>query len=330
MVYLLVDSSGFGGIESHIQQLALLLRSQRIEVEVVYLRHYPSHPQYAQLERQQIPYRFLSSYSLIGFFKNLAATDVVHAHGYKASILSRCCRLLARYHLVTTYHAGESVSGRLACYEWLNRYTGWLSYNLAVSTKIKRHQPFHCELLRNFVACDGSPPNRQRHSQLQVGFVGRLSHEKGIDRFIAINQHTVGCEFHVYGDGEQSYLLEGAGVKWHGAVPSMVPHWQELDVLLITSRAEGMPMAALEAMSHGVVVISTDVGEMPALVDNCCLVAEDNWQQLSFKLEQCVNEPAEFWLALSRQQQQLVKANYSGEACWQQLAKIYRLHSASS
>ncbi|MGR5064442.1 glycosyltransferase family 4 protein [Photobacterium sp. DNB22_13_2] len=325
MIYLFVDSSGFGGIESHIQQLAALLQSQQTGVEVVFLHYYPSHPQYNQLNLLQIPYRFLSDSSVIGFFRHLTADDVVHAHGYKASIISRICSLFSSFHLVTTFHAGESVSGKLACYEWLNRYSGCLSYNLAVSDKIRQQQPFRCELVRNFVRCKKEMIKRERHTTLQVGFVGRLSYEKAIDRFVSLSQQLPNSDCHVFGDGDQAHLLDGQALTWHGAVPSMTPYWQQLDVLLIPSRAEGMPMAALEAMAHGVVVLSTDVGEMPSLLDEGCLTAESNWSFLSQMVIDLDGAGDEQWLLLSQCQQQRVKTHFSGEACWQQLAQIYRL-----
>lgn len=325
MIYLFVDSSGFGGIESHIQQLAMLLQSQQTDVEVVFLQHYPSHPQYTQLKLQHIPYCFLSDSSAFSFFRQLKPDDVVHAHGYKASIIARLSSLFASFHLVTTFHAGEPVTGKLACYEWLNRYTACLSYNLAVSEQIRKSQPFHCELLRNFVRCKKELIRRDRHTTLQVGFVGRLSHEKAIDRFVSLSQQLPGCECHVFGDGDQAHLLEGEVLTWHGSVPSMTPYWQQLDVLLMPSRAEGMPMAALEAMAHGVVVLSTEVGEMASLLDKGCIIAESDWQLLSQMVIDLDSGGDEAWLPLSQSQQQQVKTHFSGEACWQKLVQIYRI-----
>ena len=325
MVYLFVDSSGFGGIESHIHQLALMLQSQQAGVEVVFLSRYPDHPLYAQLEQCNVPFRFLCDTSTFRFFRSLSSRDVVHAHGYKASIIARGYRLLSGYHLVTTFHAGEAVTGKLACYEWLNRYSACLSHNLAVSRKIQQRQPFRCELQRNFVRCAPNEITRNRHHRLQVGFVGRLSHEKAIDRFISLSQQLPNMDFHVFGDGEQAALLDGLRLDWHGFVPSMGPYWNQLDVLLITSRAEGMPMAALEAMANGVVVISTDVGEMSSLLEPEWLVEEAQWPQLAGKLQHIELRESSFWKTLSQQQQHMVRENYSDSACWQQLSYIYQI-----
>ena len=180
-------------------------------------------------------------------------------------------------------------------------------------------------LRNNFVRCGENATERQRHHRLQVGFVGRLSHEKAIDRFASLCQQLPCMDFHVFGDGEQASLLDNAPLNWHGFVPTMAPYWQQLDVLLITSRAEGMPMAALEAMANGVVVIATDVGEMPSLIDSQWLVKESQWPQLAGKLKQLDQHGMAYWYALSQQQQHIVRANYSDTACWQQLRQIYQI-----
>ncbi|WP_299016425.1 glycosyltransferase family 4 protein [uncultured Photobacterium sp.] len=329
MIYLFIDSSGFGGIESHIHQLALLIQSRDVEVEVVYLQRCPGHPQYERLTESQIPFRFLSDSSSHRFFCSLSKDDVVHAHGYKASIMARLFRLFAPYRLITTFHAGESLTGRLAVYEWLNAYTGFLSYNLAVSSPILERQPFSCELLRNFVLSELPLPIRSRHSTLQVGFVGRLSHEKGIDRFLRLSESHADYHFHVFGDGELAPLVRGKStLSWHGSVSSMTSYWQHLDVLVISSRAEGLPMVALEAMANGVLVLATDVGDLACLLPADCLVKESQWRRLSRLLKRLENFTHDEWCSLSCQLQSKIMTQFSGDSRWPQLTRVYQLTSS--
>jgi len=326
MVYLLIDSSGFGGIESHIQQLAKLISLRHADVEVVFIRRFPDHPQYFLLQQEKIPFRFISDSHFWSFFASLSANDVVHAHGYKASVLARLCRPLAPYRLVTSFHAGELVSGKLAFYEWLNRYSSFLSFNLAVSQRIQQSIPFRCDLLRNFIFTSPQLLHRQRHKVLQVGFVGRLSHEKAIDRFVELSTSIRCCQFHVFGDGDQSAMVENnPKINWHGSVSSMEGRWAKLDLLVIPSRAEGLPMAALEAMANGVPVISTNVGEMASLLPPSCLVEESQWQQLAPMIVQLAKADHRVWRQVSQQLQIQVKTHFSAESRWPQLAKVYKL-----
>lgn len=46
----------------------------------------------------------------------------------------------------------------------------------------------------------------------------------------------------------------------------MVGHWGELDLLIMSSRHEGLPLAALEAMAHGIPVAAFAVGGLTDLI----------------------------------------------------------------
>ena len=56
MLYVMLDSSGFGGIESHVLQLSLLLKDKKIPFKVVFISKAPNHPLYPLLEKKQIEY----------------------------------------------------------------------------------------------------------------------------------------------------------------------------------------------------------------------------------------------------------------------------------
>lgn len=326
MIYLFVDSSGFGGIESHILQFALLVKRQNRDIEVLFVDHYPGHPLYQRLCANKIKYRFLSDIAPASFFSLLLPSDVVHAHGYKASLLSRFYRLRYSFRAISSFHAGEKLSGKLASYEYLNRVTSFLSYNFAVSSKIKRTIPFRCHLLNNFIMQLPEFKMRSKHKVLQVGFVGRLSHEKGIDRFIELSDVLNSCQFHVFGDGdEQSRLINKKNIQWYGAVDTMDEYWSLIDVLVISSRAEGLPMAALEAMAHGVPVIATNVGDLSKLVASDWIVEESDWKNLSILIGKLSAYDNIEWRALSKDSHAKIVDDFSGESRWEQIEKAYQL-----
>ena len=74
----------------------------------------------------------------------------------------------------------------------------------------------------------------------------------------------------VYGDGEQGkYLKEMVNVlglsdivRFHGMQPGILEHCDSTDILIMPSRFETGPLVVLEAMSRGMAIVATDVGEV--------------------------------------------------------------------
>lgn len=328
-VMLLLDSSGFGGIESHVLQLALMLHQRRVDVEVMFYRQYPQHPLYARLAQAGIRYRFAQ-----GSVKRIrlamaacTAEDTVHAHGYKASIVARLLRMGCACRVVTTFHAGETGDWKVRSYELLNRRTARLSENLAVSEAIRSRVGSRCRVMRNFIetASIGTRTALPERSRLRFAFVGRLSEEKGLDRYLQLSRLFPEHQWHVFGDGSQQQSLQAAPhCIYHGAVPSMQAYWAGIDVLIMPSRQEGLPMAAIEALAHGTLVIATQVGQLADLVDRRFLVPESQWQQMPVLIDMMAGWQPAMWRELQHQARLRVEQAFSADALWTQYRSIYR------
>ncbi|MGN1024175.1 MAG: glycosyltransferase family 4 protein [Lachnospiraceae bacterium] len=104
-------------------------------------------------------------------------------------------------------------------------------------------------------------------------FVGRLSKDKGVDGICEAARLLAGegITLTIVGEGEEGEHLRryaGEGIRFVGAVPpDEVPGYLEnADILVMNSAFEGVPMTILEALSHGLPIISTDVGGIGATV----------------------------------------------------------------
>lgn len=95
-----------------------------------------------------------------------------------------------------------------------------------------------------------------------VGMAGRVTAIKNHDLFLRVAARARGrARFVVYGDGSDRAMLERsapdvifAGTRGAGEI------YASLDVVALTSRNEGTPLALIEAMACGKPVISTAVG----------------------------------------------------------------------
>ncbi|MBD1390744.1 glycosyltransferase family 4 protein [Neiella sp. HB171785] len=309
-IWLMLDSRNVGGIESHVGQLAKALHKRGYDVWVVFWKLYDSeHPLRSELQQRGVktlllggsPWRFIRAV-------RRCKPRIVHTHGYKAGLVGRFLSWCGGASVVSSYHAGETPTGRVWLYDWLDRQSAYLCQaRIAVSEQIASRLPCSAMVIDNFVQA-AEPATNEIAGDQQIAFVGRLSVEKAPERILKIAEQLPQQTFHLYGDGPLLSDLQSKApdnVVFHGKVDDMSQCWPAIELLLIPSRAEGLPMVALEAMAHGASVIASPLGGLPSLlkdVDGCCLIDGDNtygwaaaiddYQQLSESQKQPLAEQA--------------------------------------
>lgn len=112
--------------------------------------------------------------------------------------------------------------------------------------------------------------------------LGKLK-EKGITNF----------EYQLVGGGNRSPLITTAEkynvmdqVKFLGAMPhSEVLNWLDsIDIYVQPSKTEGLPRALIEAMSRGLLVMGSNVGGIPELIDSKYLFNKTKNEEQIIKL----------------------------------------------
>ena len=113
-----------------------------------------------------------------------------------------------------------------------------------------------------------------------VGTLGRLTFQKAHQHMIEaariILKTSADIEFIVGGEGHRLDFLEGLtqkyGIsdKFHfiGFRSDAINILKLLDIFVLCSVDEGLPIVLLEAMSVGKPIITTDVGEIPLVIQN--------------------------------------------------------------
>jgi glycosyltransferase involved in cell wall biosynthesis len=138
----------------------------------------------------------------------------------------------------------------------------------------------HFKWIVNCTSVPSQIRKKQSNEKLSVVFIGRNSVEKRphlvfkiIER---IRKQTNEIQFSFVGDFENKVLYD---VKFYGVVydkEKMDEIFNGHQVLLLTSVSEGFPMVIMEAMAHGLVPVSTPVGDIPLHVTNDRGVMLDN------------------------------------------------------
>ena len=111
-----------------------------------------------------------------------------------------------------------------------------------------------------------------------------------------------------------------------GLQTNVLPWMSAIDIYLMTSQFEGLPIALLEAMSMECAVVSTDAGGIKELIrhrQDGFIVPVNNWQELEKYLIQLIENPNEIkeWGAKARKR---VVADFSITTMVNQTEELYR------
>ncbi len=224
--------------------------------------------------------------------------DVVCCSGYKPDLIGWLAARQAGVPCVSVSHGWTSATLKVRCYETLDRLVlRWMDAVVCVSegqaVKVRRTgaPEERIVVIRNAVGLEAfaapDPACRRllegffpRPPRRIVGAAGRLSPEKGFDRLIDAAAMVIRAEpdtgFVIFGDGplrsalaaqiaerglQDRFVLAGFCTDLERFLP-------QLDLAVLSSLTEGLPVVLLEAMAAGVPAVSTAVGGTPEVIDD--------------------------------------------------------------
>jgi len=156
---------------------------------------------------------------------------------------------------------------------------------------LERHGHKICIAHRHFVDLDRFRVQKRLNERDNlVGYVGRLSQEKGILNLLEavpkVAETRDGTAFLIAGNGQLRAKVEkcaaqlGNKVRFVGWIPhdELPQHLNNLRLLVLPSYTEGLPNIMLEAMACGTPVLATPVGAVPDIIKDgeTGFIMEDN------------------------------------------------------
>jgi glycosyltransferase involved in cell wall biosynthesis len=174
-------------------------------------------------------------------------------------------------------------------------------------------------------------------SAVRLGIVSRLAEGKGIEQALAAVAvlHRAGESVHltIAGSGPLDAALRAEAerlgiapvVRFAGFVRDVPGLLGELDLLLLPSSREGLPIIILEALATGLPVISSAVGGVPEIIEDAVsglLVPPGDVAALVLAIRRLLHDPHQR-AQIGKAGRQRVEQQFTIAHCAQRLAEVY-------
>ena len=325
----MIDSEGMYGAEYVLFNLLPCLRNIGIDAILACLS--PTVSAGADLRRalvtKGVPVVYLderekiSPKGLLSIYRTLRSNrvDILHVHGYKATILGGLVARIAGVPIISTYHAEAGRYPELSTYVKIETpFLKVTSRVIAVSQTIKD------ELIRRGIPEKkitvihngiGDPirrlmsdfsPDVESETPLRILCIGRLIPVKRFDMAIraisVLRREFPDVHLTIAGTGplhaELHSLVKdldlGASVSLPGYVSDTGELFRKSDIFVLPSETEGSPITLIEAMAYAKPIVASAVGAIPEMVfENAGsqLITPCNLEQLVHALRRFMSDP---------------------------------------
>ena len=308
-------------------------------------------------------FRFSILFKLVRILKE-HRIDLLHCHVHKPTVYGVMAARLAGTPIVLSHVHGLGRSGKFR-----RKLTNYLvsrkcSKIIAVANSVKedilrnnwRMPSEKVSILENsvdyarFADVSATKADARRMLELPTdafvfGTVGRLAKTKGltflIEAFSIVKEQIPSAELILLGNGPCRDELEQQAskspcrdsIRFLGHRGNIEQLYRAMDVFVLSSVAEGMPRAILEAMAAGIPCIATKVGGIPEILPNRDagrLVPARDADALASSMVEFAKMPAEEIRKIAGNARDRVGKLYSHEVVREKLANLYEAEVARS
>jgi glycosyltransferase involved in cell wall biosynthesis len=300
----LISSGGYYGAESMLLNLCLARQKAGCEDNLALFdnRHQPNTELYEQARRarlkvHQVRCRGRVDWLAVREIRSLIQSErinLLHTHGYKANLYGYLAARWEGKPAVATCHNWVGGTPVLGVYNRLDRMVLKRFRALAAVSDEVRERLVSSGIPRERIraiangidmqASDTAHPARFPGIRIVrgkvIGMVARLDLQKGIEYLLAavreLCNYIDGLAVILVGEGPDRMAIERLvqqlglqqNVLLAGRRTDMAAVYAAIDMFVLPSLNEGLPMTVLEAMAAGKAVIATSVGGVPSVISH--------------------------------------------------------------
>jgi glycosyltransferase involved in cell wall biosynthesis len=355
----LISSGGYYGAENMLLNLCASQEKARCENSLLlfYNVHVPNVEFYERARRRGLSVRMVHckgradwrAVRQIEEYIQEDAVDLVHTHGYKADLYGYLAAWRCHKPVVATCHNWVGGTAALGIYNHLDRmalkkFNALAAVSDAVAQRLLAFgvPPEKIKTIANGIDVTAFEraqplPLLKDEGSIVVGVVARLDLQKGFEYLLRAAREL--CKMFpdlkivIAGEGPdrnrieemiQQYGLQSS-VVLAGQQSNMPAVYAAMDIFVLPSLNEGLPMTVLEAMAASKPVIATRVGAIPSVIrdgENGLLVAPKDSEGLRNAVASLLNDP-ERRRQLGDQAHAWVSQNYTSEAMALKYREMY-------
>ncbi len=277
--------------------------------------------------------------------------DVIHTHGYKPDIYGYFAARKQGIPLIATCHSWTHETAPVRVYEFLDSlilraFDAVVVVSEAMAATLRSAGIRESRIrvvdngidLSSFSRASTNPPESVKGRNFVVGTVARLIPLKGLDFFLLAAREVLAdfpeVNFVIVGSGPEREKLENMArvlgieknVLFTGHCADMPAVYASIDIFVLASFVEAMPMVILEALASKKPVVATNVGAVPRLVipeKTGLLVPPKDVQALSRAILRLLNDSS-LRTQLGYGGEALVKRNHSRQVMAQNYLQLYQ------
>lgn len=186
-------------------------------------------------------------------FKNVKILHFFHSHIYNLNLIQLSAGFISSFFSI---FSNKSIFVSNFTQNWWNNY-----FPLLRLSKQK--------VVKNFIKL----PNKiykNNYSKLNIGFIGRLEKEKGIEKFLEISKeiNNKKINFYIFGNGSLNINKKKfKNLKIYNWSKKEIIY-KKINLLLVTSKIENCPFTVLEAKAYGVPTVTISQGGIKEIIKN--------------------------------------------------------------